>query len=137
MSDLAEERSVCRKDLVEREETIAKYLSRTLDSKAVEEFEAHYLVCDKCFHELQISEILAVGLQVSSPGWCRTSRGVAPGSVPTACAPSKRQSGTAARASSKLACRTGKTQNLTLKRRPVAGRRTASIAAQPLSRYQK
>jgi len=143
MSDSAEKRPVCRKDLVEREQIIAKYLSRTLDSKAVEEFEAHYLVCSRCFCQLQVSESLAVGLQVSSPGWRRTSTGVIPGSVATAPTQRKRQSGTrfeqeiVARASSKLACRSGNTQEFALKRRPGVGRRTASISARPQSRHRK
>ncbi len=55
----------CTHDLIDREGIIAKYLSRTLDSETVEEFESHYLVCDECFDELLVSERLAVGLRDS------------------------------------------------------------------------
>ena len=48
-----EERMVCKKEPIEREQVIAKYLSRALDAEAVEEFEGHYLGCDECFDELQ------------------------------------------------------------------------------------
>jgi len=42
-----EKHMVCKKEPIEREEVIAKYLSRSLDSEAVEEFEGHYLGCDE------------------------------------------------------------------------------------------
>jgi len=72
MPELMNERVVCGSDLFEREVVIAKYLSRTLDSEAVEEFEAHYLVCDECFDELRVSESMAVGLRASSLVWGQT-----------------------------------------------------------------
>ena len=37
----------CAMEPIQREQTIAKYLSRSLDSEAVEEFEGHYLGCDE------------------------------------------------------------------------------------------
>ena len=46
----------CRMEPIAREQVIAKYLSRSLDSEAVEEFEGHYLGCDECFDELRVSE---------------------------------------------------------------------------------
>src|ERR1700712_5703935 len=55
---------VCKKEPIEREEVIAKYLSRSLNSDAVEEFEGHYLGCDECFDELRVSEHLAAGLRL-------------------------------------------------------------------------
>jgi anti-anti-sigma factor len=55
----------CRKEPIEREQIIARYLSRTLESEAVEEFESHYLGCDECFEELQISDLLASDLRNS------------------------------------------------------------------------
>jgi len=64
-----EEHMVCRKEPIEREEVIAKYLSRSLDSEAVEEFEGHYLGCDECFDELQVSERLAADLRASNLTW--------------------------------------------------------------------
>jgi len=67
---------VCRKEPIEREATIAKYLSRGLEAEAVEEFEAHYLGCDECFDELRISERLAADLRTSTLSW-RDSHGVA------------------------------------------------------------
>jgi anti-anti-sigma factor len=54
---------------IQREEIIAKYLSRSLDVDAVEEFEGHYLGCDECFDELRVSEKLAVDLSVSNLTW--------------------------------------------------------------------
>ena len=59
----------CKLEPIEREEVIAKYLSRTLDEEAVEEFEGHYLGCDECFDELRISERLAVDLRASNLSW--------------------------------------------------------------------
>lgn len=51
---------------------IAKYLSRTLDSGAVEEFEGHYLGCDECFDELRVSELIAEDLRSSRLAWKQT-----------------------------------------------------------------
>jgi anti-anti-sigma factor len=59
----------CKKEPIEREEVIAKYLSRTLDEEAVEEFEGHYLGCDECFDELRVSERLASDLRASNLSW--------------------------------------------------------------------
>ena len=64
-----EEHMVCKKEPIEREEVIAKYLSRSLDSGAVEEFEGHYLGCDECFDELRVSERLAADLRASNMTW--------------------------------------------------------------------
>jgi len=61
---------------IQREQVIAKYLSRTLDADAVEEFEGHYLGCDECFEELQLSERMARDLRGSNLMW-RRSGGVA------------------------------------------------------------
>jgi anti-anti-sigma factor len=63
---LIEEALVCQKTPIEREGVIAKYLSRTLDSNGVEEFEGHYLGCDECFDELRVSEGLAAELRASN-----------------------------------------------------------------------
>jgi anti-anti-sigma factor len=60
---------VCKKEPIEREEVIARYLARSLDSEAVEEFEGHYLGCDECFDELQVSEQLAAELRASNLAW--------------------------------------------------------------------
>jgi anti-anti-sigma factor len=60
---------VCKFEPIEREGVIAKYLSRSLDVEAVEEFEGHYLGCDECFDELQISERLAVDLRTTNLRW--------------------------------------------------------------------
>src|SRR5665213_3346020 len=57
---------VCGREPIERERVIAKYLSRSLDAEAVEEFEAHYLGCDECFDELQVSERVAADLRASN-----------------------------------------------------------------------
>lgn len=72
MPDFPEDELVCGKDPIEREEVIARYLARTLDSEAAEEFEAHYFLCDECFEELRISESLVVGLKASSLVWHQT-----------------------------------------------------------------
>jgi len=56
----------------QREQIIAKYLSRALDSEGVEEFEGHYLGCDECFDELQLSERMADDLRASSLSWQQT-----------------------------------------------------------------
>ena len=63
---------VCKKEPIEREGLIAKYLSRSLDAEAVEEFEAHYLGCDECFDEMRVSERLAADLRASSLSWNQT-----------------------------------------------------------------
>src|SRR5580658_6477366 len=63
---------VCRKEAIEREQVIARYLSRSLDADGVEEFEAHYLGCDECFDELRVSERLAADLRASSFSWQQT-----------------------------------------------------------------
>jgi anti-sigma B factor antagonist len=62
----------CKKEPIEREQVIAKYLSRTLDSGAVEEFEGHYLGCDECFDELRVSELIAEDLRSSRLAWKQT-----------------------------------------------------------------
>jgi anti-sigma B factor antagonist len=67
-----EERMVCKREPIEREQVIAKYLSRSLDAEAVEEFEGHYLGCDECFDELKISERLAADLRASNLAWNQT-----------------------------------------------------------------
>jgi anti-sigma B factor antagonist len=65
----------CGMEPIQREQIIAKYLSRSLDADAVEEFEGHYLGCDECFDELRVSELLAVELRASNLAW-RHSEGV-------------------------------------------------------------
>ncbi len=60
---------VCKKEPIEREQVIAKYLSRSLDAHAVEEFEGHYLGCDECFDELRLSERMAADLKASNLAW--------------------------------------------------------------------
>src|ERR1700692_977718 len=65
----------CKKEPIEREQVIAKYLSRSLDSDAVEEFEGHYLGCDECFDEMRVSERLAADLRSSNLAW-KKSEGV-------------------------------------------------------------
>ena len=67
-----EERMFCKREPIEREQVIAKYLSRSLDAEAVEEFEGHYLGCDECFDELQVSERLAADLRASNLSWNQT-----------------------------------------------------------------
>jgi anti-anti-sigma factor len=59
----------CKKEPIQREQIIAKYLSRSLDSEAVEEFEGHYLGCDECFDELRVSERMAADLRSSNLAW--------------------------------------------------------------------
>ena len=56
---------ICKKETIQREQVIARYLARTLDAGAVEEFEGHYLGCDECFEELRVSERLAADLRAS------------------------------------------------------------------------
>jgi anti-anti-sigma factor len=65
----------CGMEPIQREQIIAKYLSRALDADAVEEFEGHYLGCDECFDELRVSEQLAAELRASNLAW-RQSEGV-------------------------------------------------------------
>jgi anti-anti-sigma factor len=67
-----DEGMVCKREPIEREQVIAKYLSRSLDADAVEEFEGHYLGCDECFDELRISERLAADLRASNLAWKQT-----------------------------------------------------------------
>jgi anti-anti-sigma factor len=67
-----EERMVCKMEPVEREQVIARYLSRALEAEAVEEFEGHYLGCDECFDELLVSERLAADLRASNLAWNQT-----------------------------------------------------------------
>ena len=63
---------ICGKELMERERVIARYLARSLDADAVEEFEGHYLGCDECFDELRVSERLAADLRDSNLSWKQT-----------------------------------------------------------------
>lgn len=67
-----DEGMVCKKEPIEREQVIAKYLSRALDADAVEEFEGHYLGCDECFEEMRVSERLAADLRASNLAWKQT-----------------------------------------------------------------
>ena len=60
---------VCTKEPIDREQVIARYISRSLDSDGVEEFEAHYLGCDECFEEMRVSERLAADLRASNLAW--------------------------------------------------------------------
>jgi anti-anti-sigma factor len=64
-----DEEMVCKKEPFEREQIIAKYLSRNLDAGAVEEFESHYLGCDECFDEMLVSERLTADLRASKLTW--------------------------------------------------------------------
>jgi anti-anti-sigma factor len=64
---------VCKKEPIEREQLIARYLSRRLDGDAVEEFEAHYLGCDECFDELRVSERIVAELRASNLAWSQES----------------------------------------------------------------
>jgi anti-anti-sigma factor len=63
----------CKKEPIEREQVIARYISRSLDTEGVEEFEAHYLGCDECFDEIRISERLAADLRSSNLTWKQES----------------------------------------------------------------
>lgn len=65
----------CSMEPIQREQVIAKYLSRSLDSEAVEEFEGHYLGCDECFDELRVSERMAAELRFKNLAW-RHAQGV-------------------------------------------------------------
>ena len=60
---------ICKKETIQREQVIAKYLSRSLGPEAVQEFEAHYIGCDECFEELRVSELLATDLRASNISW--------------------------------------------------------------------
>src|ERR1700689_5634509 len=60
---------VCKKEPIEREQIIARYLSRSLNEEGVEEFEAHYLGCDECFDEMRVSARLAADLRASTLAW--------------------------------------------------------------------
>jgi anti-sigma B factor antagonist len=62
----------CKKEPLEREQVIARYLARSLDSEAVEEFEGHYLGCDECFDEMRVSERLAADLRATNLAWNQT-----------------------------------------------------------------
>lgn len=66
---------VCKMEPIRREQVIAKYLSRSLDADAVEEFEGHYLGCDECFDELVLSERIAGDLRSANLEW-RQAEGV-------------------------------------------------------------
>jgi anti-sigma B factor antagonist len=63
---------VCKKEPIEREQIIARYLSRSLNDEGVEEFEAHYLGCDECFDEMRVSARLAADLRASTLAWKRS-----------------------------------------------------------------
>lgn len=62
----------CKKEPLEREQVIARYLARSLDSEAVEEFEGHYLGCDECFDEMRVSDRLAADLRATNLAWKQT-----------------------------------------------------------------
>src|ERR1700691_5790251 len=66
------ERMVCKSEPIEREQVIAKYLARSLDADAVEEFEGHYLGCDECFDELRVSDRIVAELRSSNVSWRQT-----------------------------------------------------------------
>jgi anti-sigma B factor antagonist len=51
-----------------REEWIRAYLLRRLDDAAVEQFEQHYLSCEECFEELQVTRLLMGSLAQSGIG---------------------------------------------------------------------
>src|SRR3984957_5381721 len=62
----------CKKEPIKREQVIARYLARSLDSEAVEEFEGHYLGCDECFDEMRVSDRLAADLRATNLAWKQT-----------------------------------------------------------------
>jgi len=62
----------CGMEPIQREQIIARYLSRSLDADAVEEFEGHYLGCDECFEELRVSDQIAAELRASNLAWRQT-----------------------------------------------------------------
>lgn len=49
-------------DVIARERTIARYLTRTLPDAERTEVETHYLACDECFQEIRAAELLMWGL---------------------------------------------------------------------------
>ena len=49
-------------DPVGREQLIAGYLRRGLNSALAEQWESHYLECSDCFEELRATELLIRGL---------------------------------------------------------------------------
>ena len=63
---------VCKMEPIRREQIIARYLSRSLDADAVEEFEGHYLGCDECFDELMLSERIASDLRTGNLSWTQS-----------------------------------------------------------------
>lgn len=63
----------CEKESIHREEIIARYLARSLDADAVEEFEGHYLGCDECFDELRVTERLVKDLRSPNIAWKQNS----------------------------------------------------------------
>ena len=63
---------ICGKEPIDREQIIARYLARSLDAGAVEEFEGHYLGCDECFDELRVSDRLVAELRESNVSWRQT-----------------------------------------------------------------
>lgn len=63
---------ICGKEPIDREQIIARYLARSLDADAVEEFEGHYLGCDECFDELRVSDRMVAELRSSNVSWKQT-----------------------------------------------------------------
>jgi anti-sigma B factor antagonist len=49
-------------DPVRREQLIAGYLGRRLNSELIEQWEGHYLACHDCFEEIRATELLIRGL---------------------------------------------------------------------------
>src|SRR5580693_748060 len=66
---MAQTTMICGKEPMNREQIIARYLARSLDTEAVEEFEGHYLGCDECFDELRVCERLVQDLRKSNLSW--------------------------------------------------------------------
>jgi anti-anti-sigma factor len=64
---------ICGKEPFDREQIIARYLARSLDVDAVEEFEGHYLGCDECFDELRVSDRMVAELRSSNVSWKQTN----------------------------------------------------------------
>ena len=64
---------ICGKEQMNREEIIARYLARSLDADAIEEFEGHYLGCDECFDELRVTERLVKDLRSPNLSWKQNS----------------------------------------------------------------
>src|SRR5689334_3309754 len=50
-------------DPLRREEVIAQYLLRRLDSETADQFESHYLGCNECFEQLAAADLLGSGLR--------------------------------------------------------------------------